>query len=406
MKTKIILVLFVMIISLALCSFSGKEQENENIYLHNAVKTNISDQKGVDVSLASNEEKTEAAFENEAFFDETEGELRELYDGFISSLPDGVPYKTEEILGSLGIGEVLSWISGALFSSENKSALVLFVSIGILFAIAELFSAELADASPTARSAVAVILSLPVINLCRGLVFEVSEGIRASSELFSGIIPTLTALLAIGSGGAAASASGAALGVSLGFVTGVLAKSLLPLSVMIFSASMVSAFDTGGITDGVAKGIRGIFSFLIGITSLLIVGILGVQTVIAVSADNLALKSAKYAISGMIPVVGGTVSGALSALISGVKLLSGTVGAVSTVALLSVVSLPLIRLLFFRFCLFVCITVCSFSQGSFGAKFFTSVRGAVDTLIAVLASSALVYLLEIMIVTGSIRGAL
>ena len=100
------------------------------------------------------------------------------------------------------------------------------------------------------------------------------------------------------------------------------------------------------------------------------------------------------------------VSGALGALISGVKLLSSTVGVVSVVAILSVISLPLIKLLFFRFCLFVCITVSSFSGGSFGAKFFGSVRGALDTLIAVYASSSLIYVLEIIIVTGSIRGAM
>ena len=175
---------------------------------------------------------------------------------------------------------------------------------------------------------------------------------------------------------------------------------------MTFSLSMVSALDTGGITDGAVKGIRGIFNFLIGLSSLFIVGILGAQTLIAVSADNLAIKSAKYALSGMIPVVGGMVSGALTTLISGVKLLSSTVGAVSVIALFSVVGVPLVRLLFFRFCLFLCITVSSFSGGGFGARLFTSMRGALDTLIAVFASSTLIYALEIIIVTASVRGAL
>lgn len=405
MKIKILIMFFTLTIVFSLCSFCGIEEKKENIYLHNELKGVLFEEKSLAFGV-QNKSGSDAFFESGALSDEASGELSGIWEGFVSALPEDVPIESEEILGSVGIAEVISWLSGALGSEENKGALLSFVCIGILFALLELFCEGLGDAEKTARSAIAVILSLPVINLCKGLAFEVSEGIRASSELFSGIIPTLTAILTLGSGTAAASASGAALTASLGFVTGVLSESLLPLSAMTFSASMVSSFDTGGITDGVAKGIRSIFNFLVGITSLLIVGILGVQTVVSVSVDNLALKSAKYAVSGMIPVVGSTVSGALSALIAGVKLLSGTVGSVSVIALLSVVSLPLIRLLFFRFCLFICITVCSFSQGSFGAKLFTSVRGALDTLIATLASSSLVYLLEIIIVTASIRGAL
>ena len=392
MKTKFILLLISLLSVTLLCSFEHKQTENENICLQKSAK---------------NIENAQSSFEEEAFLKESEeDELKKIYEDFISALPEGTPTDSNEISGALGIKEVFGFIGDTLTTENSVETLILFLAIGILFAIAELFVSDLGDAKQTALSAVAVILSIPVFNVMKDVIFEVSESLSGSTEIFSGIIPALTALLAVGSGGSASALSGASMSASLGFVSHVLSENLLPLCAMMFSISLVSSFDTGGITDGTAKGIRSIFNFLIGLSSLVIIAIVGMQTVIAVSADNLALKSAKYAVSGMIPVVGGTVSGALSALISGVKLLSSSIGTVSVVALLSVVGVPLIRLLFYRFCLFLCITVSSFSGASFGSKFFTSVRSSLDTLIAVLVSSSMIYILETVIITGSIRGAL
>ncbi len=376
---------------LSLCSFKKNECKNENISLQNITITTLNTQNSPENSSA--------------FFTTGEDELDKIYDDFISSMPEDIPKTREEIKGFLGIKEVFGRIFTSLGASENTKGIALMIAIAMLLALVELFvsESELCDAS---RSAILVILSVPVLNIMLQLVKDTYSALVLGSEIFSGIIPAVSGLLAVGSGGSSAALSGAGMNASLGFVNGALANNLLPLSAMIFSASAVSSFDTDGITEGVAKGIRGIFNFLIGLSSVVITAVVGMQTAVSVSVDNLALKSARYAVSGMIPVVGGAVSGALSTLIAGVKLLSSSVGAVSLAALLSALGLPLLRLLFYRFALFLCITVSSFSGGSLGARLFTSVRGALDTVIAVLASSALVYVLEAVILTSCIRGAL
>ena len=384
MKNKIILLISVLLSLLNLCSFTRRDSQYDNIYLQNQAKHT----------------------ENAAFLEsEDGGGLDKIYEDFINSMPEGVPDSTEEIQGFLGIEKAFRWIFETLSGKECRKTLFLLVAVGILFALSETLIADGASAE-TSRSAVGVVLCIPVFNIMRNLIFEVSESIERCSEIFSGVIPAVSALLSVGSGPGAASISVSAMSFSLGFVSHVLSENLLPLSTMIFSLSMLSSFDTGTMIDGTAKGVRSAFNFLIGLSSLIIVGIVGMQTVIAVSADNLALKSAKYAISGMIPVVGGTVSGTLSALIGGVKLLSASIGCVSVIALVSVVAAPLLKLLFFRLCLGACISIASFSGGSFGARLFGSLRSSLDTLIAVLASSSLIYILETVIITSSIRGAL
>ena len=387
MKIKVLSVAAVILSVLFLCSFDRKNIEKDNISLHNSANTSL-----------LNEETSRGG----ALPLESEDELSGIYDSFVEALPDGVPKSSSEVLGVLGIEEVLEYVASYLSSEESVKTLLVFVAVGILLSVFELFSIE----SAALGSAAALMLCAPVIEELTEALFQVSQGIESMSALFSSLIPVLTALLTVGSGGTAAAVSGAGMSISLGLISGALSGCLLPLSLMMFSSSAAASLDTVGVTEGAVKGVKGLFGFLIGFSSLVIVGIFGAQTVIAVSADNLALKSAKYAVSGMIPVVGGAVSGALSALISGVKLLSATVGTVSVFALLFIVIAPLLKLLFLRLCLSVSITVASFSGGGVGAKLLSSLRSALDTLIAILVSSTLVYLLEIIIVTGSIRGAL
>ena len=387
MKTKIIHLVVLALSVIFLCSFSKNDSVNENISLQN-VENATYDEAKMGYGGALNKE--------------AEDELSGIYEGFIDALPDGAPRSTDEVMGALGVEEALLWIGSFLTSEDSVSTLLTFLLSALLFSLCELFLAH----SGVGVGAAAILLSMPVIRELTEALSTVSDGLSAMSETFSALVPTLTALISVGSGGAAAAVSGAGMSLSLGLISGVLSGCLLPLSAMIFASSVTSSVDTLGVSEGAVKGIRGLFGFLIGLSSLLIVAIFGAQTFIAVSTDNLALKSAKYAVSGMIPVVGGAVSGALSALISGVKLLSATVGTVSVTALLFVVITPIAKLLFLRFCLWVSITVASFSGGGVGVRLFTSLRSALDTLAAILVSSALVYLLEIIIVTVSIRGAL
>jgi stage III sporulation protein AE len=168
---------------------------------------------------------------------------------------------------------------------------------------------------------------------------------------------------------------------------------------------LIASFDTGQGISSVSRGIRGWFSFLIGLSSFVFVTVLAFQNLIVASKDTVILRSAKYAISGMIPIVGSTVSGALATLISGVKYLSVSIGAVSVLVILSVMGAPLITLLFYRLCMGACITLTSFSGASYAERFFTSLRGAIDTVIAVLASSVMVYVLQIIVFMKSFEGA-
>ena len=80
-------------------------------------------------------------------------------------------------------------------------------------------------------------------------------------------------------------------------------------------------------------------------------GCLTMTGVLSGSADAAKLKAAKLTISGMIPVVGGIVSGAAETVLSGAALLKNTIGTFGMLAVIAICLLPFLKLTISWFCL-------------------------------------------------------
>lgn len=379
-----------------LCSFAPINSNKENNSLQNSTNS-----VRVVRLEASNSGKAGATKNKEK--DEMDTIIEQILDELRTITPDGIPTDVDSLVGAVGIGEVVNYLLSAVGGGiSGNGSFYLFLGIALLFCLAEVLSEDMGESASAVRAGTALILSAPILGEARELIVSVGESISAGSEFFAGVIPILSSVAALGAGGATSGSAVATMSFSLSFVSQILAKNLFPAATLIFVASLLSSIDTGQGISGVARGIRNWFNFLIGIASLIIVATLGVQTLVTVSSDSFAVRSARYAISGMIPIVGGTVSGALTMLISGVKLLSGSIGAVSVISLLSIMGIPLIELLLYRLCIGACVILTSFSGASFGERFFSGLKGALDCLIAVLSSSLLVFILEIIILTAGL----
>ena len=119
---------------------------------------------------------------------------------------------------------------------------------------------------------------------------------------------------------------------------------LLPL-VYAYIAACVAHAAVGN--EGL-KRVAGLLKW--GVTSALttimlaFVGYLTVSGVIAGSADAVAIKAAKFAVSGMVPVVGGILSDAAETVLAGAGLLKNSVGVFGMLAVLSMCVIPFLQL--------------------------------------------------------------
>ena len=75
----------------------------------------------------------------------------------------------------------------------------------------------------------------------------------------------------------------------------------------------------------------------------LFAGILGISSFAATSFDSLAARGIKFAVSASVPVVGGSISEAMSSVASSAMLLKNSIGLGGVVMLFGIFALPLIK---------------------------------------------------------------
>lgn len=127
-------------------------------------------------------------------------------------------------------------------------------------------------------------------------------------------------------------------------VIGVVALPVLQVYIALNAAG--SLCGVGGVADGcelLAKAVK----WLLGLASVLFGAVLTLQSVLAQNADTLALRTGKFLLSSSIPVVGGVASDAMGSVLSGLRVLKGSLG-FAAIAVLVVGFVPiLLRSLFY-----------------------------------------------------------
>jgi hypothetical protein len=223
----------------------------------------------------------------------------------------------------------------------------------------------------------------------------VSVAIQEISNFFAGLIPITAGVTAMGGGSAAAVAQSGAMYMTVGAVSKFGVELFAPIIALGFALSLLSAFGNAEIST-VCKGVRGIFFWLLGISCALITGSFSLQSIVASAQDSVTIRAAKHMASGIIPVVGSTVSGALSTLASGVSYAKGVIGVGAIIAILSVVLSPLVLLLCYRLAFSAAIAVSDF-VGKTAGKILSAYRFSLDMLIALYSLTSVIYIFEIIL---------
>lgn len=159
--------------------------------------------------------------------------------------------------------------------------------------------------------------------------------------LMGGLLPMMTALYVLGGNVTRASVGNAALGVWLGVCRRVCAELAPPLFGLCLALRLPCVFDSPLDLSRIATGAKKLYTTVLGVLSFVLTLCLGAQNLIAGRADNVAMRSGRYAIGQIIPVVGGSLSGSLDTMAAGVGLLRGVSG-VCGVLLLLLLCLPML----------------------------------------------------------------
>lgn len=237
---------------------------------------------------------------------------------------------------------------------------------------------------------------------------EISNYFESLFNISSSFIPLSGILYAMG-GNLTAAASGT---VSLSTVLAVCeffcAKTVIPVFCICLALSMLSAFEGVAAVAGqnLSGTVRKWYTMVLSFVMMLMTTSLAAQSVISAKADGVAMKGIKFAVSGFVPISGGTVSSTLGTLASSVELLRGSVGIVGVFAILFLLLPVIVELAVMRGIL----SFSAYLSGLLGCtgeqRLLNDVAGAYGYLegVAVLAAAVLLIAMAIFAVTAAAVG--
>lgn len=171
---------------------------------------------------------------------------------------------------------------------------------------------------------------------CRTVLQEISA--------FSAVLqPVLATVLSVGGNAATATALQVASMFVFDLVIRLINVLLVPAACAYLSVTAVDAATGNGMLHGVAAGIKGAASGVLKLILTLFTAYLTVAGGVSGSVDRVALKTAKFAVSGAVPVVGGVISDATETLLSGASLLKNSIGIFGMLCVTAICLIPFLR---------------------------------------------------------------
>ncbi len=313
-------------------------------------------------------------------------------DGVTDGLPDGLLSPDPEESGeaarqALSAQSIISLIKKALMSSLPSAKKLLLQNLALLVGIAlfrllsENFGSEGAGDGATFCTNAMLLLSILTPQLTAAQ--AVGDFLKRLCTLVNSMIPMVGVLLASGGNVTAAVSETSMLGIFIIFCENFCYLTLFPVLSGCAAFAAASAFSDRTGLDGVAKGIKKIFTFLLGLMALIISAVMSGQTLLSAKADSVASRTAKFAAGTFIPVVGGTVGEALRTVSAGVEYLRSSVGIGAIIIICALLLPTLLSLVLGRISLSLCSSCASFLGLSKEASILSDSTGFYGYLIAV-----------------------
>lgn len=164
----------------------------------------------------------------------------------------------------------------------------------------------------------------------------------------TGMLPLMSVMYLLGGNVARASVGNAALSVGLHVCNAVCAGMAPALFGTCMSMTLPGVLESGIDLSRLSAFLKKVYTIVLGILTLLLTLCLSAQNLIASRADSLAMRSGRYAIGQMIPIVGGALAGTLDTLAASVAMLRGMAGTCGVIVLLLCCMPALLRMLILR----------------------------------------------------------
>lgn len=342
--------------------------------------------------------------ETDAFDEYYEEQLRQ---SGAEELSDSLPDDTKKILGELGV-DGTDWRDISDISPQNYFQKILAVVTGkaknpmkimagviaVILLCALLNGMKLSFGEKPMGGVIGMVGTLCVCSIIVApivsCISDAADILKAAADFLLACVPVMAGIM-IAAGQPVAAGSYSVLMVAAGNVVSLLSANFLAPMMNIFLAlSVVASISPNIHLEGLCSVLNKAVKWIMGFLMTLFTGLITMHSMVASSADNSSLKTAKFVVSSFVPVVGNALGEALSTISGCVKLLKSGVGAFGLLAGIFIFLPVVVECLLWVLTL----TLCSGIGEMFGLGEITSLLKASSDVI----STMLVILLCCMVV--------
>ncbi len=265
-----------------------------------------------------------------------------------SALPEGLVRAAEES-GALSGG--VTWLTESAAAAlggilrESARAAVLLVLVALLCGAAEGLAQGAGDCAARYVPLCGVLAAATITaGDLRSLLGLGAKTVQELGELAGLLLPTVAAALASGGFVSTASVWQVTTLLLCDFLCGAAARYLLPLAYCHIAASAADAMLGEGRMGMLADGLKTLLTGALKVLTAAFAAYITTAGVLTGSTDRAAVKAAKAAVSGAVPVVGGILSDAAESVLAAAGAARSTAGVLGVFAILSTCLVPLARL--------------------------------------------------------------
>lgn len=292
--------------------------------------------------------------------------------------------------------KVFSIIADA-FKDNGKTIVKSFGLIGsvvVLCCVMHSLRFGESQALETATSYVSILaLSGVTYSVLYNLFITVIAAMESLTLAITSFMPAMATLNALGGATASGAAMASGLSVFLAVVSAVCTKVILPLLQIAFafclSGAMPSSVNLSSATTLVKNTATTLMAFSFSIMGF----VLYLQTSIASASDGFFARSVRFASGVFVPVIGSMLGEASRTVMSSVSVIKGTVGAVGTVVILSLVLPPFIITVMYKFMLLLCSVLAKSLGCEKESAFLYDLGGILGVLMALMGGATAVALI-------------
>ena len=265
--------------------------------------------------------------------------------GNINEIIDGILSNTLELNGN-SIFENIFQIFTLSFN-EIKGSLAGIFAVSLVICVVESLDVFGKNAEKLATMGGKVIITAMILTTSIKLFKDSEQALNVTCGFTEALMPVLVTLLAsCGAQGSVGILSPSMSFISV-FIIKIIVSFIYPLLIVGISCIGINSALNENRLQGITDIIKSVCTWAIGGLFSFFAAILAIQGGVSAVSDGLSIRGIKYTLSGSVPVIGGSVSESIGALLSGGYYLKNVVGIMGIIVIAGILIMPLFKMIIY-----------------------------------------------------------